>query len=247
MKLLRLAVSMLLILLPAAPALAAPQCVVLLHGLMLKPWFMEKMAEAARQQGYVAVNVGYPSRQHTVQELAPLAVEDGLEQCRAAQASPVSFVTHSMGGILLRQYLENHSIGDLHRVVMLGPPNQGSEVVDRLEGVPGFDFVAGPAGGQLGTGEDDLPHSLGPVDFELGVIAGTSSINPLFSFFVPNPDDGTVAVQSTRVEGMCAQLVLPVTHFWMMRNDEVIDQTLTFLEQGEFTHPQAENGLCGRA
>ena len=93
----------------------------------------------------------------------------------------MSFVTHSMGGILVRQYLRQHSVPHLHRVVMLGPPNKGSEVVDVLGNTPGFHFINGDAGLQLGTGQGSVPNTLGPVDFDLGIIAGTRSINWILS------------------------------------------------------------------
>src|SRR5690606_36585906 len=109
-----------------------------------------------------------------------------------------------MGSILLRQYLAENDPPDLGRVVMLGPPNQGSEAVDRLRDVPGFAWLVGPAGVQLGVGADSLPRRLGPVDFELGVIAGNQAFNLFLSWMVLEPNDGPVAVASTRVEGMCA-------------------------------------------
>ena len=158
----------------------------------------------------------------------------GLRRCQVASASPVNFVTHSLGGILVRYYYTWHHPDDIGRVVMLGPPNQGSEVVDNLKDVPGFELINGTAGRQLGTGEDDIPKSLGPVNFELGVIAGTRSINLLLSTLLPNPDDGKVSVESAKVEGMCGFITLPVTHPFMMKNDEVIRQTLHFLKHGAF-------------
>jgi hypothetical protein len=117
---------------------------------------------------------------------------------------------------------------------MLGPPNQGSEVVDNLKDTPGFELLNGPAGMQLGTGPDDIPQSLGPVSFELGVIAGTQSINLILSTFLPNPDDGKVSVEATKVEGMKDFIALPATHPFLMENDMVIDQTVHFLKNGKF-------------
>ena len=98
-----------------------------------------------------------------------------------------------MGGILVRQYLLLNTIENLGHVVMLGPPNKGSQVVDKLYKVPGFKLINGPAGMQLGTGELSVPNILGPANFKVGIIAGTRSINLILSSMLPNPDDGKVS------------------------------------------------------
>ena len=130
--------------------------------------------------------------------------------------------------------MAEHELPRVGRVVMLGPPNQGSEVVDRLGRLPGFTLLNGPAGKQLGTAATDLPKTLGPVSFELGVIAGTRSLNPLLSQLLPNPDDGKVSVSATKVAGMTDFIALPVSHPLMMNNKEVLRQILAFLAKGRF-------------
>ena len=145
-----------------------------------------------------------------------------------------SFLLPSMGGILVRMYLKANKRDDIGRVVMLGPPNQGSEIVDALKDLTVFELLNGPAGLQLGTGPADVPKALGPVDFELGVIAGTQSINLLLSTLLPGDNDGKVSVESTKVERMKDFVALPTTHPLMMRNQAVIDQTLHFLRHGQF-------------
>ncbi|HSH46653.1 MAG TPA: hypothetical protein VK966_12485, partial [Longimicrobiales bacterium] len=151
------------------------------------------------------------------------------------------FVTHSLGGILVRAYAAEHGAERIGRVVMLSPPNHGSEVVDRLEGVPFLERVLGPAAVQLGTG-DGVPDLLGPPEFELGIITGDASLNPLFSWWIPGPDDGKVSVASARLEGADDFLVLPANHTFIMREDEVVRQILAFLETGAFTDPEEEDG-----
>lgn len=220
------------------------ECVILLHGLARTDKAMIKLKDTLIESGYTVVNVYYPSRKHTVEELADLALTEGLTACEATATGKVNIVTHSLGGILVRQYLQEEEIDNLNRVVMLGPPNQGSEVVDKLAALPGYEWLNGPAGMQLGTAEDDLPKSLGAVNFELGIIAGNKTINPILSQYLPNPDDGKVSVASTRVKGMCAFLELPVSHALMMRDKEVLKEVLAFLETGEFVSETAENGLC---
>ena len=119
---------------------------------------------------------------------------------------------------------------------MLGPPNQGSEVVDRVGGLWLFQKINGPAGRQLGTDDQSLPLQLGPATFHLGVIAGTRSINWLNSRMIDGEDDGKVSVDRARLEGMADFLEVPSTHTFMMRSNSVIRQTLLFLETGAFEH-----------
>ncbi len=194
---------------------------------------MESLADAIADEGFDVVNVDYPSREHSIEALAPIAVHKGLGGCPVD--TTVHFVTHSLGGILIRYYLAERSLPRLGRVVMLAPPNQGSEVVDRLKEMPGFGLLNGPAGDQLGTDADSVPRSLGAVEFELGVIAGSSTFNPILSLYLPNPDDGKVSVASTRVDGMSDFIVLPYTHTFMMQAPEVARQTIQFIHHGEFS------------
>lgn len=227
----------------AAPV-RANECVILLHGLARSASAMEKMERALSEAGYVVINVDYPSRKHAIEILTPMVLPGALEQCVKRDASTIHFVTHSMGGILLRHYMQDQTIERLGRVVMMGPPNQGSQVVDKLKSVPGFKAFNGPAGIQLGTGEADMPKKLGAVNFELGVIAGTRSINLLLSNYLPNPDDGKVSVENTKVDGMCALVTLPVSHPFLMKNKTVIAQTLSFLQSGVFTGESAQQFPC---
>lgn len=197
---------------------------------------MSKLEEALREDGYAVANIDYPSRQHPVELLAPEALGRGLEACRDTQAPTIHFVTHSMGAILVRHYLSQNAIPELGRVVMLGPPNQGSEVVDRFSKVPGFGAINGPAGSQLGTSPESLPRTLGRVTYPVGVIAGTKSINWILSTALPNPDDGKVSVARTRVEGMADFTSVPASHPLLVRDAEAIRQTLAFIKNGHFAH-----------
>ena len=230
----RAAAILCILLLSGSPALAA-DCVVLLHGLARSAISMNPMQRALTAEGFETANIDYASREHTVEELAEIVIPQGLEACRAKDdVGHIHFVTHSLGGILLRQYLSMHPIPNLGRVVMLGPPNQGSVAVDELRDVPGFDWLNGPAGLQLGKGEDSVPLKLGPATFELGVIAGNRTIDPITSSVLENPDDGRVSVEDTRLDGMADFVVVEHSHAFMMRMRRPIELTIRFLNSGSF-------------
>lgn len=212
------------------------ECVVLLHGLGRTELSMIDLAWELQRAGYAVANVTYPSLTRPIEELAQLAVDEGLAECREQGAQGIHFVTHSLGGILVRQYLARAEVANLRRVVMLGPPNQGSEMADVFYAIEWLRPFYPHALGQLGTGPDAIPQSLGPVDFELGVIAGTSDwLSPLPGG-LETAGDGTVAVRETRIEGMADFIELPVSHTFMMWESGVQAQVIHFLRRGFFAH-----------
>jgi hypothetical protein len=212
--------------------------VILLHGLCRTSRSMSRMQRALVDAGYTVWNVDYPSRTARIPKLADDAIGKAVAECRQNGAMRIDFVTHSMGGILVRSYLGRHSVPDLGRVVMLAPPNQGSEVVDKLGGFKLFKWINGPAGNEMGTGNDSLPHLLGPANFPLGVIAGDRSINWINSVIIPGPDDGKVSVKRAKLAGMTDFIVIHATHPFIMRNKLAIRETIAFLRNGKFNGGQ---------
>ena len=210
------------------------ECVILLHGLARSANSMNKMEKQLTTHGFTVVNVDYPSTKHDIEYLSEYFIPPALEQCNENNSNKVHFVTHSMGGILVRHYLAHQLIEKLGNIVMLSPPNQGSEVVDKLKHVPGFYLLNGPAGNQLGTDANSIPLKLGPADYTLGIITGNKSINLFLSTLIPGKDDGKVAIERAKLEGMQDFLVLPHSHPFIMQSNKTIEQTIYFLKNGKF-------------
>lgn len=209
--------------------------VILLHGLCRTSRSMAKMQRALTAAGYRVWNVDYPSRTAPIEQLADDAIGQALAVCRQHGATRIDFVAHSLGGILVRSYLARHDVPELGRVVMLAPPSQGSEVADKLRGLSLYQWINGPAGNELGTDKNSVPNQLGPAHFSVGIIAGDRSNNWINSLvFIPGPDDGKVSVKRARLAGMSDFRVIHTTHTFIMRNHEVIHQTIQFLRTGKF-------------
>ena len=211
------------------------ECVILLHGLARSFHSLEKLGKHLLEQGYQVINLDYPSTKYPIPDLAEGILDTVVKKCEQTQQKKIHFVTHSMGGIVVRYYLKHHKLPQIGRVVMLSPPNGGTELVDFHRKSLLFKKTHGPAGQQLGTGAESLPLELGPVDFELGIISGNRSFYPLNSALIPGPDDGIVSVERTKVEGMTDFILLPYSHPFIMQKNAVFEQVIQFLKSGKFS------------
>lgn len=218
---------------PVEAVQARNENVVLLHGLARTSRSMRKLERYLSDRGFNVTNIDYPSRKYPIDELVKY-IDKEVKRCCSDTDRKLHFVTHSLGGIIIRAYLKERHPENLGRVVMLSPPNQGTEVADKLRANPLFKAFAGPAGQQLGTALISVPNSLGPVEFDLGIITGSKSINPLFSSWIPGTDDGAVSIARSKVAGMDDFLVVHHSHFFIMRSAEVIEQVSCFLDNGRF-------------
>ena len=215
-------------------------CVILLHGMGRTKASMRKLEKHLIAQGFQTQNEGYPSTKVPIETIAQRYIPAAIAKCRAKKARKIHFVTHSLGGIVLRHYLQNDSLPQGSRAVMISPPNQGSEVAQYLKNCSLYKWMMGPAGQQLGTKHDPFVKTLAPVDVEVGIITGDRSLNPLFSSLLPGPDDGKVSVQSAKLKEMRDFLVVKSSHAFIMRNPRVMAETVHFLEHGHFRKENAD-------
>jgi len=222
---------------PEAPPDA--ETVILVHGLGRSPASMLVLETRLAGAGYRVESFGYPSRSEPIEDLVDrLAAAVG--ECCSDEGTTVHFVTHSMGGVLVRSYLDERLEPFEGRVVMLSPPSQGSEIVDAYADSPLLSALLGPSGVRLGTDSTGIASELGPVDFSLGIITGDRSINPIGSWLIPGPDDGKVAVSRARVEGAADFIVVPATHTFIMNRRDVAEQVAYFLAGGAFMRDENE-------
>lgn len=221
----------------------AGEFVILLHGLARSAKSMSSMADALEAAGYGVCNIAYPSRKHAVEMLASDFVAPAIAKHFPDRKQRINFVTHSLGGIIVRQLVAAGAIGNIGRAVMLSPPNQGSEIVDHFGNWWLFNAINGPAGKQIGTGAQALPKRLGSATFELGIITGNRSINLLLSALIPGENDGKVSIANAKLSGMKDFLVIPSSHPFIMKNPQAIRQTLHFLQHGSFfRNPLRQSG-----
>ena len=208
--------------------------VILLHGLGRSSRSLARLEADLAGQGYSVLNLDYPSLKYPIAYLAEEVLHPEVARISAASPVKIHFVTHSMGGIVVRYYLKHHDVFSLGRVVMLAPPNQGSALADLFMKSALFRKFMAPAGRELGTGRESLSRRLGGPDYELGVIAGSRSHNPVSSLILEGPDDGTVTVESTRIPGRTDFIVLPCSHNSLVRDKKAIGQVIHFLRHGAF-------------
>ncbi|MFK5969628.1 MAG: alpha/beta fold hydrolase [Candidatus Marithrix sp.] len=218
--------------------LFAQEYIVLLHGLWRTSFSMHFLASYLERQGFNVVNIDYPSTYYPIKKLTKLVAKQ-IKMLESVEK--IHFVTHSMGGVVIRDYLANNKLNNLGRVVMLSPPNQGCDIVNMLKYYLVFKFFTGPAGQQLGIEPSSFPNLLGPVEFELGVITGNFSFDWFFSYMIPGEDDGLISVERAKVEGMQDFLVVPHSHTFIMNSNKVREQITYFLKHGQFDHSQNDS------
>ena len=213
--------------------------VVLLHGLGRTGNAMFLIKKRIRDAGFETHSIDYASLQEPPDVILE-KVSEQIRRCCKDDSRPVHFVAHSLGGLIVRAYLDQKPLENLGRVVLLGTPSQGSELVD-IYGDSWLFKIIGPTARLLGTADNSFPNQIGPPYYPLGIIAGTSSFNPITDDHLPGPDDGLVSVRSTRIDGMTDFLLVDTSHSMMRYNDTVANETIHFLKKGRFSHSPADS------
>ena len=223
--------------------------VLILHGLMRSHSSMKPISKFLKENSdYEVVNIEYASSRHVVaRHAADLAL---LIEHLGPKVTEINFVAHSMGNIVVRHYLndlktrEGSTDSRFHRMVMIGPPNQGSKMAHFLRNNLLFKSLAGVAGIQLGAKWEELEPHLATPSFEFGIIAGGQSESQKLNNFILNgPDDFTVSVEETRLVGARDWLIRPLLHTTMMKNEITLGSTLRFLEKGYFISAEELNPI----
>lgn len=208
--------------------------VVILHGITRSNKHMQKLATYLQKDGFDVINLSYPSTTHTIEDLTEI-INKEISQ-RTPEDKRIHFIGYSMGGLMVRALIHKYNYKNLGKVVQLAPPNQGSEVADFVKNFWPYKKIFGPAGQQLITDQSAVKHIFGEVNYELGIIAGNATIDPISSAIIPGENDGKVAVKRTKLEGMKDHIVVSASHTFFPFNKEVQKQTLYFLKNGNFKH-----------
>ena len=213
------------------------ETIVLLHGILRSKMDMIALEKSLAENGYDCINILYPSREKKLEDIAEFVDTQIKSHASFSPEKPLNFVTHSMGGLVTRYYIATYTPENLGKVVMLSPPNSGSEFADFLSEnkylSPLFKGIFGPASEQLKTTHR---HIDGDITYPLGIIAGSASINPLAPWILEGEHDGIVPVERTKIEGMTDHITLHSNHTFMMFEPKVINQVLYFLENKRFKH-----------
>lgn len=194
--------------------------VVLLHGLGRTSLSMQKIGLELVKNNYRVININYPSKNNSIMNIAENNLKKELTDKYTNTDEKINFVTHSMGGIIVRYFLANNNLENINRVIMLAPPNQGSEMADKWSSFKLVNNIIGPSLVEMTTNKNSLVNTLSTSTYEVGIIAGEH--------------DKKVSPEQTKLDHMTDFIIFPIGHTWIMNNDAVIEATLNFLTEGKF-------------
>ncbi|MDX1917369.1 MAG: hypothetical protein SFT68_05245 [Rickettsiaceae bacterium] len=215
------------------------ECVVLVHGFGKGRFSMGRFNSYFIEHGYKTIPVNYASRAYDIKYLAEYEVLPQIEE-ESSVCSKIHFVGFSMGGVITRYILAFHRPDNLGRVVFIGSPHAGTELVDYFGQYKWISNLLGPAAMDLHSQSQFLNSVPNYVDYTAGVISGNFSLSPLgWVVFSAKESDGTVSVESSKIEGMSDHLILKTSHTRLPYSPRVLEETLYFISKGEFR--KAEN------
>ena len=211
-----------------------PETVVVLHGISKDNRITYLLSKRLSEAGFEIYNISYPYKNETIQDISDFLhkkiIDLGIDK-----KEKINFVGHSMGGLIIRNYIHKYHPKNLHRVVMVATPNHGSELADKLQNWKIYKWKFGTVSAkQLGTDQFNLKNAFGNVNYELGIIAGKTWWNPIFSYILPGEDDGIVSVESTKLDGMKEHIILNFPHTTGIMKKSVANNVIKFLKNGTF-------------
>jgi pimeloyl-ACP methyl ester carboxylesterase len=223
-----------------SPVISNKQCVVLVHGLWRSGVAMNSIADDLNEFDYQTVSISYPSTSMSIPEIAERYLPPAIDECKQGGAEQIHLVSHSMGGIVVRQYLQNNHLPSGSKVVMLSPPNQGSELSEKFGNEGWYQQIVGPAGASLTKKESGIISTLRTIEEPVGIIAAYRNWSVWPSTWLPEPNDGTVSVASMMLDEMDDFVLINSGHAMIRFNDASQEQIRYFLSKGEFYHAQNE-------
>jgi pimeloyl-ACP methyl ester carboxylesterase len=207
--------------------------VILLHGIARSSNHMKPIEKYLTAKNYDVININYPSTDHKIEDLIDIIYKI-LDQ-NITESKKINFIGYSMGGLVTRALIHKYRPKNLNKVILLAPPNRGSEVADFFKNNFLYKKIYGKSGQELTTKDNkNLEKILGIVDYPLGIIAGNFTIDPISSYLIPGDDDGKVSIKSTKIDNMTDHIVISVSHTFFPSNKNVHKQILYFLEYGSF-------------
>lgn len=209
----------------------AHESVILIHGFGRSNMAMWLLASRLEDAGFSVHRVGYDSYDTSMGEIVN-NVADQISAHYQANPGTIHFIGHSFGGLLIRSYLQDHVIPTLGRTVLIGTPNQGTPLADRVQGNWLFEAFNSPAE-ELGTHSSSFPNSLEDPYYQVGIIAGKVN-SCIGDILIQESNDGLVPVTSTAVNNMVDFIVVDVSHSFLRYDRSVAKQTIHFLKNGFF-------------
>lgn len=209
------------------------EAIIFIHGMGRKHHSFRKLQKEAKRRGYITYNQTYSSTKQKVEYSSKQYIEKALDSLKVHAPTKVHFVTHSLGGILIRYYLSHYTIKNLGAIAMLAPPNQGSHITERYKNLFWYKTATGVAGQQLGISNNQLLKSLKPINTKLLIIAGSRSSDPWFNSVFDEPHDGKVSVRATKLAEPHKHITVDAGHTFIMNNAEVQKHIFEFLSNAK--------------
>lgn len=204
--------------------------VVLIHGLGRSSKAMLALQWYLQKSGFLVLNFDYPSRRNTIQKAVDEWLSPALKNLKIEPGQKVHFVTHSLGGLIFRAWAKQRDTAfPLGCTVMLAPPNQGSEIMDHLQGRTWAHWLFGPVVKELATGPTGTTQQFGPVPPETHIIMGRRSLMPLFKHLLGPESDGIVTVCGGHTEGEAGFSIVDSDHTLIMWRPSVLREVLSIL------------------